>query len=317
MAIYGWPVVKRLSGIETVPVSGELADFVIATDGTLHAVDGGVPSQVSTAAATVLADDAVTYAKIQNVTATDKILGRSTAGAGDVEEITCTAAGRALIDDVDAAAQRTTLGLGTLATLSTITSTDITDLTVATADIANDAVTYAKIQNVSATDKLLGRSTAGAGDVEEIACTSFARSILDDTTAAAVVATINAYPGATVIAGATDLNTVITIGYYQSDAAAASVNGPNGVFGYTLEVDATSGRVHQEFTSISGGSPAAVERYTRGSHDTGTTWSTWDRMITLRSTPLADYANDGMAAAGGIPINGLYRTGSDVKMRVS
>lgn len=60
---------------------------------------------------------AVSYAKIQNVSATDKVLGRSTAGAGSVEEIACTAAGRALIDDADAAAQRTTLGLGTAATL--------------------------------------------------------------------------------------------------------------------------------------------------------------------------------------------------------
>jgi len=46
----------------------------------------------------------VSYAKIQNVSATDKLLGRSTAGAGVVEEITCTAAGRALLDDSDAAA---------------------------------------------------------------------------------------------------------------------------------------------------------------------------------------------------------------------
>lgn len=59
---------------------------------------------------------AVTYAKFQNVSATDKLLGRSTAGAGSVEEITCTAAGRALLDDADAAAQRATLGLGTAAT---------------------------------------------------------------------------------------------------------------------------------------------------------------------------------------------------------
>ena len=58
-----------------------------------------------------LADDAVTYAKIQDVTTTDRILGRSTAGAGVVEEIECTAAGRALLDDADASAQRTTLGL--------------------------------------------------------------------------------------------------------------------------------------------------------------------------------------------------------------
>lgn len=59
-----------------------------------------------------IADNSITYAKIQDVTATDKILGRSTAGAGDVEEISCTAAGRALLDDADAAAQRVTLGLG-------------------------------------------------------------------------------------------------------------------------------------------------------------------------------------------------------------
>lgn len=60
-------------------------------------------------------DGAITYAKIQDISATDKLLGRSTAGAGDVEEIACTAAGRALIDDANVAAQRTTLGLGSAA----------------------------------------------------------------------------------------------------------------------------------------------------------------------------------------------------------
>lgn len=39
---------------------------------------------------------------------------------------------------------------------------------IGTDELANDAVTYAKMQNVSATSRLLGRSTAGAGDVEEI-----------------------------------------------------------------------------------------------------------------------------------------------------
>lgn len=60
---------------------------------------------------TTIANDAVTYAKMQNVSATDKLLGRSSSGSGDVEEIACTAAGRALIDDATAADQRTTLGL--------------------------------------------------------------------------------------------------------------------------------------------------------------------------------------------------------------
>jgi len=65
---------------------------------------------VTGSTALTIATDAVTYAKMQNVSATDKILGRSTAGAGDVEEIACTAAGRAILDDADASAQRATLG---------------------------------------------------------------------------------------------------------------------------------------------------------------------------------------------------------------
>ena len=50
-------------------------------------------------------------------------------------------------------------GLGALATLSQ----------VGTGQISDDVVTYAKMQNVSAASRLLGRGQAGgAGDPEEI-----------------------------------------------------------------------------------------------------------------------------------------------------
>ena len=85
----------------------------------------------------VSASAAISYSKLESVSSTDKILGRASAGSGPIEEITCTAAGRALIDDATAADQRTTLGLGTIATQSAsnvnITGgavTGITDLTV-------------------------------------------------------------------------------------------------------------------------------------------------------------------------------------------
>ncbi len=39
---------------------------------------------------------------------------------------------------------------------------------VVTASIADDAVTYAKMQNVSATSRVIGRKTSGAGDAEEL-----------------------------------------------------------------------------------------------------------------------------------------------------
>jgi hypothetical protein len=129
-------------------------------------------------------------------------------GSGTASLATFTAAGRALIDDADASAQRTTLGLGTLATQSgtfsgTSSGTNTGDQTVTltgdvtgsgtgsfAATIANDAVTYARMQNVSATDRLLGRSTAGAGDVEEIVCTSTGRSLIDDTSVSAMRTTL-------------------------------------------------------------------------------------------------------------------------------
>jgi hypothetical protein len=62
--------------------------------------------------------------------------------------------------------------------------------TVSTSDIDNQAVTYGKLQNVSAADKILGRASAGAGSAEEIACTSAARALLDDASAAAMVTTL-------------------------------------------------------------------------------------------------------------------------------
>jgi len=75
-------------------------------------------------------------------------------------------------------------------------ASDITSGTFDAARIANDSITYAKIQNVSATDRLLGRSSAGAGDVEEITCTAFGRSLIDDADAAAARTTLSVQPTA-------------------------------------------------------------------------------------------------------------------------
>ena len=62
----------------------------------------------------VVQDNTVLAAALA-ATATDKVFGRATAGAGAGEEIACTAAGRALLDDANSTAQRTTLGLGSMA----------------------------------------------------------------------------------------------------------------------------------------------------------------------------------------------------------
>lgn len=87
---------------------GDKGDITVSGSGATWTIDAG----------------AVTYAKIQDISVTDRILGRLSSGAGPAEEITCTAAGRALLDDADAAAQRATLGLGSLATVTPTGTTD-------------------------------------------------------------------------------------------------------------------------------------------------------------------------------------------------
>ena len=67
-----------------------VADGATANAGTVTGVTGTAPiaSSGGTAPAISLNDSGVTYAKIQNVSATNRILGRDSAGAGVIEEIT-------------------------------------------------------------------------------------------------------------------------------------------------------------------------------------------------------------------------------------
>lgn len=122
-----------------------------------------------------------------NLTANaNSLLGTVTSGS--VTEISCTSAGRDLLDDADASAQRTTLGLGSIATQNannvSITGgsiTNITDLAVAdggtgastaTAAATNlglgtgDSPQFAGVNIGNATDTTITRASAGVIAVE-------------------------------------------------------------------------------------------------------------------------------------------------------
>ncbi|MES3037593.1 MAG: hypothetical protein V4736_06770, partial [Bdellovibrionota bacterium] len=185
---------------QPVSLSG---DASVSNAGILSIASSAITTgKISDSAVTTLkvADDAISFAKIQNINPL-KILGRSTAGVGDAEElsiggglsiaggilsITSTPAsvtnsstlnnGKLWLGDGSNLAQEQTMsgdasitsgGSITIAA-NAITSAKIIDSAVTTAKLNNQAVTYAKLQNVSASARLIGRATAGAGSAEEL-----------------------------------------------------------------------------------------------------------------------------------------------------
>lgn len=111
---------------------------------------------------------AVTFARIQNINA-DRLLGR-TSGVGAVEEIVLTAAGRALLDDANAGAQRATLGLGNLA-LATGTWTNGSTFSGTSSGIntGDQIITLTGAVTGSGTGSFVTTLTAGAVQAGNIA----------------------------------------------------------------------------------------------------------------------------------------------------
>ncbi len=128
-------------------------------------------------------DNAVTFAKMQNMAA-NTILGNNTAGAGDPLALS-PAQIRTQINVADGATANT----GALADKNT----------VATGDIDDNAVTVAKIQDISQ-NQFLGRTTAGTGDVE----------VLNDSDASGALGLGDLAGKNTVAAGQIDSNAVTT-----------------------------------------------------------------------------------------------------------
>lgn len=127
-----------------------------AGDTITIAVSGlGALATLSTVGTAQITDDAVTYAKLQDITATQRVLGRGTAGAGNAEELTV---GGGI--EFDGTALRTSAFTGDVTKTAGGTATTIADAAVTNAKMANMA---------NATVK--GRNTAGTGVPEDITMT--------------------------------------------------------------------------------------------------------------------------------------------------
>jgi hypothetical protein len=108
-----------------------------------------------------------------------------------------------------------------------VTNDKIADNAVDTDQIAADAVTYAKIQNVSETDRVLGRKSTGAGNVEEISPSDLRTMI-------------NVEEGATADQTGAEMKTAIgNATAHTSDTDSDGINDSGGVDGLMSATDKT------------------------------------------------------------------------------
>ncbi|MEQ8683141.1 MAG: hypothetical protein RID25_25470, partial [Cyclobacteriaceae bacterium] len=139
---------------------------IIVADGTNWVAETGATARASLGLAIgsdVQAYDAGLNSIAGLVTAADQMV--YTTGSDTYTVTSLTAAGRAILDDANAAAQRTTLGLGSLSTLNSIGSSEVTDNSLTTDDLGTGSVDTDELVDDAVTTAKLG--TAGAGDANK------------------------------------------------------------------------------------------------------------------------------------------------------
>ncbi len=226
----------------TQPATG--ATLTLADNSTLATAGGYVTTLISTAATNVILPTSGTLATLDgnetltNKTLTSPAINTATISGGTINNATigATTPAAATVTDLTASG---TVNLGTDA--------------IQAGEIQDGAVTYAKIQNVSATDRVLGRVSAGAGPVEEISTTgsgNVVRAISPSLTApnlgAATATSINKVAITQPATGATltlaDNSTFTTTGGYVTkltSTAATNVILPNSGTLATLDGNET------------------------------------------------------------------------------
>ena len=157
-------------------ITGGTTNLTNTANGTSLTIESSTGNNTALPAATtsawgVMTDEDKTNldantAKTTNATHTGEVTGSGALTIADNAVVTDRIADDAVTADKLANSINTEIAANTAKVTNATHTGDVTGSGALT--IADDAVTYAKMQNVSATDRVLGRDSSGAGIVEEI-----------------------------------------------------------------------------------------------------------------------------------------------------
>src|SRR5262245_46195700 len=116
----------------------------LVIEGTMEGAAGAPP----------FADGSIPVAKIK--VSSNKVIGRATTGIGAAEELTCTAAGRANLDDANAQEQRATPGAAGIADANTFTQDQTLKSTSADSAAWGPSLTVDRIRSAPSANDALG-----------------------------------------------------------------------------------------------------------------------------------------------------------------
>ena len=204
---------------------------------TSVAVTGDVT--ISNAGLTTIANDAVTFGKMQNVSGFS-IVGKPTTGSGDIAEIGSSSfmleASTGFLRQADAAAARSTLGLGVLATQDTMTvatgGTGQSSYTIGDILYASGTTALSKLADVATGNALISGGIGVAPSYGKIGLTTHVSGTLPVASGGTGLSTITGYVKGT---GTSPLSTSATIPVGDISGILPVANGGTGNNGTAVD----------------------------------------------------------------------------------